>query len=541
MRKCGFHVQATSNTLRQAIAAVKPTVIVSLAHDYDFWRGVKRDHPGVFLVGRRYEEDRDWRAVDPRRWAEQCAALEMPYDAYVTWNEPTDVYNWITPELALRHDEWCCHFRYRIMELGYQAVALNVPTGHFHRNAVVNLFPSICREFDYIGLHEYSTRVMWDQDPKKQRPPEEVPKNEGELIGRWYCQRYRDWHDGIVARWPEREGKFQMVVTECGVAYGVMPGWGDVGWRTDLSEDQYLESLYWYFGEMNQDDYCLGGAIFMMGFADPKWASFETLPLWKRLLEIPEAGDAPAPPPTGNGGEMDIKIYDREGNLQDWDWVIEHYGPIQIKPITDLYQPQEGEIVYRVAYLREKTGESNCIVNVRDVHGNPVEGETVMWGWPNAPAHGYAGKPSNWTETGDPGDTNVNGDVGPGMGTGAYYWPPDGEIGPHWLWVWDHPSEFVNGIGMIAGTPHDHLDVGYRAVAWGEEPEPQPEPPEPGDGHAERIREIADELYDIADELEPGGIDRITVSFKSGLEQVFKPVASTTQALGALLARVLGK
>ncbi|NIO70917.1 MAG: hypothetical protein GTN71_18255, partial [Anaerolineae bacterium] len=86
--------------------------------DRDFWWGVKQDLPEVFLIGRRYEEDRDWRAVDPRWWAEQCAALEMPYDAFITWNEPTDVYNDITLELAARHDDWCCEFRQRMVELG---------------------------------------------------------------------------------------------------------------------------------------------------------------------------------------------------------------------------------------------------------------------------------------------------------------------------------------------------------------------------------------------------------------------------------------
>jgi len=479
MRKSGFHVQATSNELAEAILAVQPTMAVSLAHDRTFWWGVKQELPNIFLIGRKYEDRRDWRATDPRDWAEQCAALGMPYDAFVTWNEPEDVHNGKPLDVYARHDDWCCEFRRRIMELGYQAVALNVPTGHFHRNAIVNLFPNVCQEFDYIGLHEYSARAMWDQDPTKQRAPEDVPKNEGNIIGHWYCQRYRDWYEGIVHRWPERTGKVQMVVTECGITYDVMKAdFGDVGWRTDMGEEDYVDSLKWYFGEMNQDDYCLGGAIFMMG-ANPDWASFETLPLWKRLLEIPEAGETPDPPPVNGGDDVSINVYDRDGNVKDWDWIVERYGPIQIKPITTIYEPQDGEIVYKVDYLREKTGDSGCIINVRDVDGNPVQGETVMWGWPDAPAHGYAGKPSNWTETGNPGDTNENGDVGPGMGTGAYYAPP--EIGPHWLWVWDRPSEFVNGIGMIAGTNHDHLDVGYRAVIWGEEQPPPPPPPPPPD------------------------------------------------------------
>jgi hypothetical protein len=477
MRKCGFHVQATSPQLRDAILAVKPTVIASLAHDRDFWWGVKQDLPEVFLIGRRYEEDRDWRAVDPRWWAEQCAALEMPYDAFITWNEPDDVYNWITMDLAARHDDWCCQFRQRMVELGYEAVALNVPTGHFHRNAIVNLFPNVCQEFDYIGLHEYSARAMWDQDPTKQRAPEDVPKNEGDIIGHWYCQRYRDWYEGIVARWPERAGRVKLVATECGIVYGVMDDFGDVGWQTDLSADQYLASLRWYFGEMNQDDYCLGGAIFMMGTAHHKWASFETLPLWERLLDIPEVGAEP--PPVNGGDSMEIKIYDFDHSPSDpdaptvdWDWLRDTFGDVQVKAIEDKISLSEGDVVYKLDYLDARVGDANIIINVRDEDGNPVQGETVIFGWPDAPAHGYADKPSNWTENGVPGDTNEKGDVGPGLGTGAYYSPAHGERGPHFVWIWDKPSDYVDGLGMIAGTNHAHLNVGYRAVKWSEEEPP---------------------------------------------------------------------
>jgi len=466
MRNCGFHAQATSNELRQAIASVQSTVIVSLAHDYSFWRGVQRDHPDIFLIGRKYEGGVDWRNVDPRRWAEQCADLEMPYDAFITRNEPEDIYSWITPDLAARHDDWCCEFRRRIMELGYQAVALNVPTGHFHRNAIVNLFPNICQEFDYIGLHEYSARAMWDQDPKQQRPPEEVPRNEGNIIGHWYCQRYRDWYDGIVARWPERAGQFQMVVTECGVAYGVMEAdHGDVGWQTDMSEQQYVDSLTWYFTEMNEDDYCLGGAIFMVGAADPRWNSFETLNIWQRLLEIPEIEE------NGGNGDMTIKIYDFDhgpgsGVTTDWAWLRDTFGDVQIRAIEDKegLTLQDGDVVYKLVYLDARLGDANIIINVRDENGNPVQGETVIFGWPDAPLLVEPGKPSNWTERGVPGPTNAEGDIGPGLGRGAYYSPADGERGAHFVWVYGLPSDYVDGLGMLAMTNHAHLNLGYRAV-----------------------------------------------------------------------------
>jgi len=452
MRKCGFHVQATSNELRQAIASVQPTTVVSLAHDYSFWRGVQRDHPDIFLIGRRYEEGVDWRDRDPRGWAEQCADLEMPYDAFITYNEPEQIHNELSADLAARHDDWCCEFRRRILELGYQAVALNVPTGHFHRNAIINLFPNICQEFDYIGLHEYSARAMWDQDPKKQRTPEEVPMNEGDLIGYWYCQRYRDWHDGIVQRWPEREGRFKMIVTECGVAYGVINGYGDVGWQTDMSEQQYVNSLRWYFWEMNEDDYCLGGAIFMVGAAEPKWNSFETLPLWRRLLEIPEITE------NGGNGDMTIKVYDRNGAEKTLDWASQEYG---FKYRQADVQP--GEKVFRLVEVREKTGPSTHIAAVMDEDGSPLAGARVAFYWPDAPA---IDDPSShdWYTKAQVGTVNENGEVGNGMGGGAYV--GRGGCGPHAVWVHhaNIPSDLHECIGMIAGTPHDHLDTKFQLM-----------------------------------------------------------------------------
>jgi len=475
MRKSGFHVQATSPRLMEAILAVKPTFIATLAHDRTFWAEVKAALPQTLLVGRLYEEGQDWRAVDPCWWAEQCAELGMPYDAWITWNEPTDVYNGMSFELAARHDRWCCDFRWRIRDFGYEAVALNVPTGHFHRNAVVNLFPNICQTFHYIGLHEYSARCMWDQDPKKQRHPDDVPRNEGDLIGRWYCQRYRDWYNGIVQRWPERAGDVQMVVTESGIAYGTMEAdHGDVGWQTDLGVQEYMRSLRWYFEEMNRDDYCLGGAIFMVG-GNPDWASFETLPYYHGLLAIPEVGQPDPPPENGGNGDMKgVKIYDFDHGpgdaTVDEAWLMETFGNVQVHDAVARFGLQPGDWYYQLAYLDARLGDANIIINVRDEDGNPVEGAETVFGWPDAPAHGLSAE-WQWTETGVPGPTNVKGDCGPGLGPGAYYSPDKGERGAHFVWIASLPSDYVDGLGMLGMTNHAHLNLGYQAVVVGEEEE----------------------------------------------------------------------
>jgi hypothetical protein len=506
MRKSGFHVQATSPQLKEAILAVKPTTIVSLAHDRTFWEEVKRALPATLLIGRRYEEDMDWRSMNPHEWADRCDVLGMPYDAWITWNEPTDVYNGMDFDLAAQHDDWCCEFRRRILGQGYEAVALNVPTGHFHRNAVVNLFPNICQTFRYIGLHEYSARCMWDQDPKKQRHPDDVARNEGDKIGRWYCQRYRDWYAGIVQRWPERAGKFEMVVTECGIAYGVMEAdYGDVGWRTDVTAAQYLSSLHWYFTAMNQDPYCVGGAIFMMGAADPKWASFETLFLSEVLAEFPEVGQPDPPPENGGNGDMNIKIYDFDhgpGDAQTVDeaWLMETFGNVQVHDAVAKFGLQPGQWYYKLVYLDARLGDANIIINVRDEDGSPVEGAVTVFGWPDAPAHGLPAD-WQWTENGVPGPTNSEGDVGPGLGPGAYYSPDKGERGPHFVWIHGLPSDYVDGLGMLGMTNHAHLNVGYQAVQVGEEEEEEGDGESPASGEITVTIEAGPRLAEVLEKL----------------------------------------
>lgn len=514
MRKSGFHVQKTSTELARAIELVLPTVIVSLAHDYDFWRDVKQQFPELFLIGRRYENGLDWRQVTGRQWAERCADLAMPYDAFVTFNEPVHVYNWITAATAAHHDDWCCDFRRRALELGYQAVGLNVPTGHFHQDSIVRWFPNICQEFDYIGLHEYSARAMWDQNPKLQRVPEFVPQDEGDHIGYWYCQRYRDWYAAIVERWPARAGKVQIVVTECGIAMGVIPGYGDVGWKGEVSEEQYAQSLCWYFGSANEDPAYLGGAIFMIGAADPDWDSFETLPLAARLTAIPQVpSPEPEPPPKE---EPMIAVYDfnnqpfdPNATVRDMAWLRSIFGDIQVHSVRERLDLEIGDIIYEVDWFDCKVGDTAIMVHVKGPDGNPARDVTGIFGWPDAEPHNLPRTWDLWTPNGAIGElTNVDGDAGLGSyGTGAYY-DSRTERGPHCVWLYTLPADMVTGLGMLTWAlgvegNHLHVNIGYRArVYQGDQPPSPPSPPPPGqDGIVAMLRSRAAEMQATADDL----------------------------------------
>lgn len=560
MRKCGFHVQQTSSELRQAIEVVQPTLCVSLAHDGDFWRGVKRDFPEMLLIGRLFELtpgfSGDWRQVEPEIWAEACAWLAMPYDAFITRNEPDGINNEVTADDAKRYDEWCVRFRERGLELGFEAVGPNVPAGNWHHQDVVNYMPLLCQSFRYISLHEYSARAMWDQAPALERAPSDVPQDDGAQRGWWYTLRYRGWKRAICERWPGREGQFEVVISEGGVAYGVIPDaegrpkYGDVGWRTDMSEADYLASLDWYTRALNEDDYCRGWAIFMVGAADPKWNSFETLPQAGRLVAIPEIPAQPGPEPNGGSG---MEIYNRDGQRlseADGQALLARYG-LAIVPPPGL---KRGDRYFAVTKAWEKVSTVAAFVySVRDIDGQPVHNPDAVldlaqphrafW-WQNmGDANDIAAGKEYATDREEQGDLGGldQGHGGSGMGRGAYTgYDQDPWKGPHRAWI-RHPriaSDLAVGVRMIGGTEHDHLDLEWQEVIYEGEELPPPGPP--GDPVG-RLLEIGDEIKVIAHQLGAGAPVGLTLTFSDGSEVQYGVVSTAASKLGRLWASLLGR
>jgi len=157
-------------------------------------------------------------------------------------------------------------------------------------------------------------------------------------------------------------------------------------------------------------------------------------------LEREYPNSIPEPPPPSNGGRM--KIYDWEGQEQNWSWLRGKYGDVQILV-------PEGGTTWVVDELREDlSGSNTLIVVVQDADGNIMPGVSVAFAWPDG---------STQTQTKDTGRAEFP------MGGGAYYQPPVG--GPHKVWVaQDGNSEVVDGLGMLFGTNHHHLDVAFRKV-----------------------------------------------------------------------------
>ena len=167
------------------------------------------------------------------------------------------------------------------------------------------------------------------------------------------------------------------------------------------------------------------------------------------------------------------KVFDMEGNERDWQYAVDKYGVEYRRG-----EPNEDGQIYRLVSLHEKTGHSSLITQVLDASGLPLDQMGVAFYWPDAPEPPDPPTillPHDWYPNFKHGLTNLNGDVGPGMGPGAYH--GEGQGGPHAVWVRDHdvPSDICEKLGMLAGTFHDHFDQKFQ-LSTGDEPElPDPD------------------------------------------------------------------
>ena len=200
---------------------------------------------------------------------------------------------------------------------------------------------------------------------------------------------------------------------------------------------------------------------------------------------------------------MDIKVVDLEYKERDFEYAKAKYGVAFRRA-----KVAPGQKVFRLVELWEKSGPSSLVTQVLDEDGNPMANVDVAFYWPDAPdppdppTEVY---PHDWYPKFVHGPTNVNGDVGPGMGRGAYH--GRGEGGPHAVWVRhpDIPSDICEKLGMLAGTPHDHLDQKFKLMI---EPGPGPveppitPPPEDLATLVQEVQSLKERVAKIEDKLE---------------------------------------
>ena len=149
-------------------------------------------------------------------------------------------------------------------------------------------------------------------------------------------------------------------------------------------------------------------------------------------------------------------VYDLEGTLQDWGWLLETFGPVEL---------HTGTGAAKVIELRAADGYATLIVHVENAYGEPIVGQEVVFYWPDHDPVLPDLPPEKWACGLDWGlvvPTKENGNAELAMGGGSYYNPEDGIAGPHVVWVVREGTDCLRGLGMIMFTDHIHLDSVWR-------------------------------------------------------------------------------
>jgi hypothetical protein len=270
----------------------------------------------------------------------------------------------------------------------------------------------------------------------------------------------------------------------CGPAGGVIPGMranrcvsgstdanGNVGFGMGdgayylPEEAQIGPHAVWIYGTTTRSELILG-----LGMVTPPSQSHFNVEFTRDGSEDPEppaptppppspTAPPPTPPPPGS-----IQVFDANGVQRDLSWLKAKYGPFIIQPAAAGEGP-----VYKISALRERVSTYAAIViHSSDSSGSALPGVQVAFYWPDAPQDTNCGPAGGVPSQMVPnrciqGVTNAGGQVDFAMGSGAYYWPDQGQIGPHATWVYGATtrSDLILGLGMVAATNHDHFDVEF--------------------------------------------------------------------------------
>jgi len=312
--KLGFHINAISTPVANAIVNIRPKLIKTLHHDANFWKKARQLLPDTFILGRLFTPNQNFtdnpakrgREFADRILQEEVNSLEVNgkpvYDAWESFNE-------IMTERASDdhqklYDEFQVAFAEKMRAEGFESVAMNFGTGNFLDKQFLRNFQGTLQSYKYLGFHEYDFPTL-DRLHK-------IGLADGNG-GMWLALRYRRIMQKVREQFPNQH---TAIITELGMTQGVLGG-RDVGpWDIShpISPDDYWQSLQWYNQEILKDNYAMGACLFVVGAIHP-WESFEHLGVMLDKLaayqnEPPTDGASDIPPadtpPPATDGASDI-------------------------------------------------------------------------------------------------------------------------------------------------------------------------------------------------------------------------------------------
>lgn len=290
--KLGLHViQTNSPDIVEFIRRAKPAVVKAVGGTH--WLSeVKEVSPETVTIGRLMGYDDEGNMTgDPEKAAQDFVVhyleeylLNPGVDYWEGWNEPLP-----TSRMA-----WYARFeaeRTRLMaEHGLRVAVGGFATGTPEWDEFAEFLPAIEVALAHDGilaLHEYAAPTL-DYRVGEALPGHPAYPERGVLT-----LRYRWWYEDFLK---PRGLAIPLVISEGGIDGQVQqdlapPG---LGWRdfTDYWAQQglgkggsqaYIQQLAWYDGQLQQDDYVIGMAIFTAGSPSGQWLSFDITDILRSL------------------------------------------------------------------------------------------------------------------------------------------------------------------------------------------------------------------------------------------------------------------
>lgn len=486
--KLGFQTQWDSGEGLLYNSLVLPTTVMGInVIKLDWWQQIGRENPGVTRIYRhhpnsdddsmhlaRWQDDPEYAAVDFVAFLQHHLVDVLPHIEVIAGDNEFILGPDHEPQEKIdKADRFMATFVREVdMVLDKGTCVGNFNTGHWG-SETVQYFPRTLTAIQtqavrgerrsFFCFHEYYYPLLRDDE-------------------HWHTGKWLRAMPPILGQYPD----VQCMLTEIGIDRATVHFGQHAGWRTthddiQMAVDAYCgnHGLLWINNLANECEYLFALLIFGCGMVEP-WRpegfdimnNPEDVMVPNRIRQFPKPPLDPLPPPPNGDDKMDIRVFDLENKERDINYAKEKYG------ITfQRANVAPGQKVYRLIELREKTGYHSLVTQVLDEDGNALANVDVALYWPDAPDP--PDPPTNvtdldWYRKFVHGLTNVNGDVGPGMGTGAYH--GEGEGGPHSVWVRDPniPSDVCEKLGMLAGTFHDHLDQKFKLMDAGKENGPPP-------------------------------------------------------------------
>ncbi len=291
--KLGLFVARNHPQIFELLETQAVTVVKTLELDGNFVAQIKQTSPNTLIIGRIDLPQISLNNLDPIVAAQEFVNTLMPIagddmrrqyiDGWEAYNEPVAA----NADEMLRLGEFEAERTRLLAERGIRSVVGNFGTGQPPLELWEAFLPAVqaAKEYNgWLGLHEYSAPTMYYLSTRQDqgRYPGVSAGDTG-----WLTLRYRQVYNQILI---PRGLEVPLIMTETGIDGLVTErpgpldaeGWQDFTgfWAENgygmWGPGAYVEQLVWYDEAMRQNDYVVGGCIYVLA-GSQGWHTYDIL------------------------------------------------------------------------------------------------------------------------------------------------------------------------------------------------------------------------------------------------------------------------